>query len=46
MSIFSNKPKVPLVSSPAAGEGAGNAPAAGPAPVEKTDQQWREELSP
>ena len=45
MNIFSNKPKVSPVSSPA-GDAAGNPPAAGPAPVEKTDQQWREELSP
>mgnify|MGYP000518622539 CR=1 FL=1 len=54
MSIFSNKPKVAPVSSPAgndAGNEAGPAgtkagPAAGKPPVEKTEQQWREELSP
>lgn len=54
MSIFSNKPKVAPVSSPAgsdAGNEAGPAgtnagPAAGKLPVEKTEQQWREELSP
>ena len=54
MSIFSNKPKVAPVSSPAgndAGNEAGSAgtnagPAAGKPPVEKTEQQWREELSP
>ncbi|WP_175321696.1 peptide-methionine (R)-S-oxide reductase MsrB [Arthrobacter sp. C9C5] len=55
MSIFSNKPKVAPVTSPAsspagddagsAGVAAGTAPA-GQSPVEKTDQQWREELTP
>jgi peptide-methionine (R)-S-oxide reductase len=51
MCIFSNKPKVSPVSS-SAGDAAGNEPtagntvSAGQAPVEKTDQQWREELSP
>ncbi|MEQ4518266.1 peptide-methionine (R)-S-oxide reductase MsrB [Pseudarthrobacter sp. B907] len=52
MSIFSNKPKVQPVSSPAGGDTAGNTAAArqtgttAGGPVEKTDQQWREELSP
>lgn len=55
MSIFSNKPKVAPVTSPASSPahddaGSAGAPAepvrAGQAPVEKSDQQWREELSP
>ncbi|QDW29548.1 peptide-methionine (R)-S-oxide reductase MsrB [Arthrobacter sp. KBS0702] len=50
MSIFSNRPKVQPVSSPAAGDTAGSSSeqTAGSATgaVEKTDQQWREELSP
>ncbi|WP_261382466.1 peptide-methionine (R)-S-oxide reductase MsrB [Arthrobacter sp. UKPF54-2] len=53
MSIFSNKPKVQPVSSPATGAAGDTAAAAAgqtgateAGPVEKTDQQWREELTP
>ncbi len=50
MSIFSNRPKVQPVTSPAAAPGAeaasGKTADNAAAPVEKTEQQWREELSP
>ncbi|MDN4644525.1 peptide-methionine (R)-S-oxide reductase MsrB [Arthrobacter sp. PsM3] len=51
MSIFSNRPKVTPVTAPAV-EGAPVAaaenasPGAGNPPVEKTDEQWRQELTP
>ena len=50
MSIFSNKPKVTPVAAPV-GTGAGSAAERGTAPlgtspVEKSDEQWRQELTP
>ncbi|HET9349025.1 MAG TPA: peptide-methionine (R)-S-oxide reductase, partial [Arthrobacter sp.] len=50
MSIFSNKPKVSPVAAPAGSDtdsatAHGTAPA-GSSPAEKTDEQWRKELTP
>ena len=50
MSIFSNKPKVSPVAAPAGSDtdsatAHGTAPD-GSSPAEKTDEQWRQELTP
>ena len=46
MSIFSNKPKVSPVASPAGAAADGATGQADNPPVEKSDAQWRQELTP